>query len=84
MSAIIMAMTRTTIMADGALLARLRAIARDEGVSLAEVIRQGMVLRAQRGRPPLTLIGAFSSGYSDTSERVDELVDAHLSRLHAR
>lgn len=62
MSAIIMAMRRTTIMADDALIDRLRAIARDEGVSLAEVIREGMELRAQRSRPPITFIGIGRSG----------------------
>jgi hypothetical protein len=57
-----MAMRRTTIMADDALIDRLRAIARDEGVSLAEVIREGMELRAQRSRPPITFIGIGRSG----------------------
>lgn len=71
-------------MADDALLDRLRSIARAEGISLAEVIRQGMQLRAQRTRPPLTFIGSFSSGYTDTSQRVDEIIHEHLSRLHDR
>lgn len=57
-----MAMQRTTIMADDALLERLRAIARDEGVSLAEVVREGMELRVQRSRPGVTFIGAGRSG----------------------
>lgn len=67
-------------MADDELLERLRAIARDEGVSLAEVIREGMELRAQRTRPAPTFIGAFASGYTDTSERVDEIIREHLER----
>jgi Ribbon-helix-helix protein, copG family len=55
-------MQRTTIMADDALLDRLRAIAREEGISLAEVIREGMELRAQRSRPGVTFIGVGRSG----------------------
>lgn len=62
MAAIIMAMRRTTIMAEDELLNRLRAIARDEGVSLAEIIREGMELRAQRSRPALTFIGSIATG----------------------
>lgn len=75
MLAIIMAMTRTTIMADEALLDRLRAIARAEGLSLAEVIRQGMELRAQRSRPPVTFVGIGRSGRHGhrTSERAGEM-----------
>lgn len=57
-----MAMTRTSIMADDALLDRLRTIASREGKSLAAVIREGLELRARRDRPPLTFIAAFASG----------------------
>ena len=49
-------MTRTTIVAEEALLARLRAVARRDGVSLAEAIRQGMQWRVSR-RPPATSPG---------------------------
>ena len=46
-------MVRTSIMADGELLAQLRSIAKDEGISLGEVIRQGLDWRVQtRRRPP--------------------------------
>ena len=57
-----MAMTRTTIVADDALLDRLRGIAAAEQKSLGAVIREGLELRAQRDRPPLGFIGAFASG----------------------
>lgn len=57
-----MAMRRTTIMADDELLDRLRAIAREEGVSLAEIVREGMELRAQRSRPALMFVGSISTG----------------------
>ncbi len=61
-------------MADDVLLDRLRAIAREEGVSLAEVIREGMELRAQRSRPTVTFIGIGRSGRKGhrMSERVAE------------
>lgn len=49
-------------MAEDALLERLRAIAAEEGVSLAEVIREGMELRAQRSRPALTFVGSIATG----------------------
>jgi len=62
MRVIIMAMTRTTIVADDALLDRLRAIAAAEQKSLGAVIREGLELRAHRVRPPLTFVGAFESG----------------------
>lgn len=54
-------MRRTTIMADEGLLERLREIARAEGVSLAEVIRQGLELRAGAGRR-FEFIGALRTG----------------------
>ena len=81
MSVIIMAMTRTTIVADDALLDRLRAIAAAEQKSLGAVIREGLELRAERSRP--TWVGAFASGTSDTSERVDEIINEWLSRDRA-
>ncbi len=70
-----MAMTRTTIMADDATLDRLRAIARAEGVSLAEVIRQAMAVRVRNGRPPLTFIGSIATGKAGdrTSELAGEM-----------
>jgi hypothetical protein len=60
-----MAMTRTTIVADDALLDRLRAIAAAEQKSLGAVIREGLELRAHRDRPPLAFIGAFVSSESE-------------------
>jgi hypothetical protein len=76
-----MAMRRTTIMADDALLDRLRTIAHEEGVSLAEVIREGMELRAQRSRPALTFVGSIATGRPGhrTSEAAAELRPAPRS-----
>jgi hypothetical protein len=43
-------MVRTTVMAPEALYLRLRQIAKDEGIPLAEVIRQGLEWRADQAR----------------------------------
>ena len=65
-------------MAPDELLDRLRAIAREEGISLGEVVRQGLELRAQKGgrRRPLSFIGAFASGEGehDTAARHEEIL----------
>ncbi len=82
MVCIIMAMTRTSIVADDALLDRLRAIADAEQKSLGAVIREGLELRASQSRP--SWIGAFASGHTDTSERVDEIIHEWLSKHHDR
>lgn len=54
-------MSRTTIMADDALLDELREIAAEEGVSLGEVIRQGLEWRAKTRRRVPSFIGAVDS-----------------------
>jgi hypothetical protein len=56
-----MLMKRTTIVAEDALLARLRDIARRERVSLATVIREGMEWRAARGDTMPRFIAAGAS-----------------------
>ena len=73
-------------MADDALLDRLRAIAKEEGVSLCEVIRQGLEWRARlRSRPP-SFVGAAPSegGPHEAARRVDELVSEYLLEKHSR
>jgi hypothetical protein len=50
-------MSRTTIMADDTLLDELRAIADEEGISLGEVIRQGLEWRARTRRRVPSFIG---------------------------
>lgn len=50
-------MSRTTIMADDALLDELRAIAAEEGISLGEVIRQGLEWRAKTRRRVPSFVG---------------------------
>ena len=79
-------MSRTTIMADDELLDELRAIAKDEGISLAEVMRQGLEWRATTRRRVPSFIGAVTSddGVTDASRRVDELVTEYVLAKHAR
>lgn len=69
-------MTRTTIMADDARLNELRAIAKEEGISLGAVIRQGLELRARSRRRRPRFIGAFASGDGphDTAARHEEIL----------
>jgi hypothetical protein len=55
-------MVRTTIMAEEELLEQARATARRDGISLAEVIRQGIELRVRQPRRRPSFIGAFASG----------------------
>ena len=67
-------MSRTTIMADDALLDELREIAEEEGISLGEVIRQGLEWRASTCRRVPSFIGklpiAVRRGHAaDTSRR---------------
>jgi hypothetical protein len=68
-------MKRTTVMADEAVLDRLQTIARREGVSLAEVIRQGLELRAnqERRKPKSFGAGASTEPPFDTARRAGEI-----------
>lgn len=85
MSAIVTRMRRTTIMTPDDLLDQLRTIARQEGVSLGEVIRQGLEWRVRTRRRVPSFIGAVATdGRGDTSTRVDELVGDYLGEKHAR
>lgn len=79
-------MSRTTIMADDALLDQLRAIAKDEGISLGEVIREALEWRARTRRRPPSFIGKAPSGGgpSDAASHVDELVGEYLDEKYPR
>ena len=61
-------MVRTTVMADRELIDELRAIARDEQVSLGEVIRQGLEWRATTRRR----IPSFVTRRSGTTRPTDD------------
>jgi hypothetical protein len=70
-------MKRTTLFADEALMNELREIAREEGTSLASVVREATVqyIRAKRRKKPkLSIIGIGSSGRSDVAEKHEELL----------
>ena len=70
-------MKRTTMFIDEALLQRLQRLAAKRGVSYATVVREALALYlddpAVGGALP-SVAGAFSSGDTDTSVRVDELL----------
>jgi predicted transcriptional regulator len=70
-----MHMRRTTISAEPELLERLRNVARREGVSFAEVVRQALEWRVSRPPPSLAFIGAGASktGARDTARRAGEM-----------
>lgn len=70
-------MKRTTIFADEETLLALRSIAKEEGVSLAEVIRKALeafVAQHRSSRPPLSIVGIGRSGRHDVAERAEELL----------
>lgn len=73
-------MSRTTIMAPDDLLDRLRAIAKEENVSLGAVIRQGLEWRARLRRRPPTFVGAVATGPPghDTASRDEEVILEYL------
>lgn len=79
-------MSRTTIMADDELLEHLRAIAREEGVSLGEVIRQGLEWRAQTRRRIPSFVGAVASGNAphDTASRDEEVILEYVREKDAQ
>lgn len=70
-------MKRTTMFIDEALLRRLQRLAQRQGVSYATLVREALTqyLDSPRvsGELP-SIAGRFSSGNTDTSVRVDELL----------
>jgi predicted transcriptional regulator len=70
-------MKRTSLFIDDQLIKRLQKLARARGVSFATVVREALAQYlaepGQATRLP-AIAGRFSSGVSDTSERVDELL----------
>jgi hypothetical protein len=70
-------MKRTTFFADETLMNELRDIAREQGMSLASVVREATVLyirEKRRSRPKLSIVGLGSSGRTDVAERHEELL----------
>jgi len=70
-------MKRTTIFAEEELLSGLKHIADEEGISVAEAIRQALqrfVAQRQKPRKRLSFVGIGRSGRKDVSERCEELL----------
>jgi len=63
-------MERTTIMAEAEVLNRLRALARDRGTSMAEVVREALEEKAREYRPKPKSLGIAASGRPDTARTV--------------
>jgi len=80
-------MVRTTIMADRGLIDELRAIAKDEHVSLGEVIRQGLEWRATTRRRIPSFVSRRSKPVEPTDEgaaRDEELILEWVKARDAR
>jgi hypothetical protein len=54
-------MVRTTVMADPIVMERLKALAKERGVSLAAVVREALEAKSREYRPQHTWIGMFES-----------------------
>ena len=70
-------MKRTTVFADENTLLSLQTIARETGVSVAELIRRALgafVLQYHSSKPPLSFVGIGRSGRPDVAERSEELL----------
>ena len=70
-------MKRTTMFIDEALLRRLQRLAQRQGVSYATLVREALTLylaNPRAGGVLPSIAGRFSSGDTDTSVRVDELL----------
>jgi metal-responsive CopG/Arc/MetJ family transcriptional regulator len=70
-------MKRTTIFADENLLNALKHIAHEEGVSIAETIRQALdrfVAQHQKSKKRISFVAIGRSGRKDISERCEELL----------
>lgn len=77
-------MVRTTIMAGSGQLEQLRLIAKNEGVSLGEVIRQGLELRIRSQRRIPSFIGAVSSSEPFDARDEEEILLEYASARDAR
>jgi hypothetical protein len=70
-------MKRTTIFAEESLLRQLRAAAHRRGISAAQLVREALNAYlfegTQKTRVP-SIAGRYSSGQSETSEKVDQFL----------
>ena len=80
-------MKRITVSLPDDLAARVEREAHRNRTSVSEVVRQSLVTRLGRvtegGKRHIPFAGLFASGYSDTSERVDELLAEIYEQRHA-
>ena len=70
-------MKRTTIFADEEMLTSLREIAQQEGLSVAELVRQALdrfIAERQGGKRLPSFLGIGASGRRDIAERSEELL----------
>lgn len=68
-------MIKTTVYLDTDVALSLRRMAKSEGRSQAELIRDALATYTRKAkRPKLPGIGEFSSGHTDTSERAREIL----------
>ena len=75
-------MKRTTVMLTDDTESRLRLEARRRGVPMAEIVREAVErhLPAPKPRKPLSFFAIGEGSPADASERVDEFVQAALTR----
>ena len=66
-------MNRTTISLPHELHKKVRRLAFEEGVSMAEFIREAVEEKAERKRRPRPHLGIFDSGHTDTSVLAGEV-----------
>jgi len=70
-------MKRTTIFADEDVLSAFREIAQQEGLSIAELIRQALnrfIADRRKDRKLPSIVGVGQSGRKDIAERFEELL----------
>lgn len=65
-------MRRTTVVASDELLERLRRVAAERGISMAELIREALEEALKRYRPRPRSLGIGASGHTDTARRAGE------------
>lgn len=67
-----MAMRRTTIQAEPELLERARIAAATEGVSVSELVREGLEMRLSRSQPKPRVRAIAESGHHDTAREASK------------
>ena len=80
-------MKRITISLPDELAARVEREARRNRTSVSDVVRRGLTNQfgpaSEEGKRRVPIAGLFSSGHTDTSERVDEILAQVYEERHA-